>query len=220
MNWNFPRAVLLGTAVGLLGACSSTYYDALEKLGYAKRDLLVERVAKTEQAQTAAKEQFASALDHFLAVTKFDGGELERRYNDLNGELKRSEDRAQDVRDRIAAVEDVADELFREWKSELNQYTNASLRAQSERELDDTQRRYGELMRLMHRAADRMDPVLASFRDQVLFLKHNLNARALASLDTTDGNLRGDIDRLISDMEASIRESQAFIEGMQPPPAR
>lgn len=124
----------------LLAACSSTYYDAMEKLGYAKRDLLVERVAKTEEAQKQAKEQFASALDHFLAVTKVDGGELERRYKELDGELKRSEDRAKAVRDRIAAVQDVANALFREWKGELGQYTNSELRSQSERELEDTER--------------------------------------------------------------------------------
>jgi ElaB/YqjD/DUF883 family membrane-anchored ribosome-binding protein len=200
-----------------LCSCSSVYYDGLEKIGYAKRDLLVERVQKTEDAQTAAKKQFTSALDHFLAVTKVDGGELERRYNDLKGELQTSEDRAKDVRDRIAAVQDVADALFKEWESELGQYSNGNLRSQSERELRDTQGRYEELMRSMRRSADRMDPVLAAFRDQVLFLKHNLNARALASLDQTNRDLRGDIDRLIADMEASIQQSQAFIQGLQPP---
>jgi Skp family chaperone for outer membrane proteins len=216
MGSNFTRSIPLLTFVCLLAGCSSTYYEAMEKIGYAKRDLLVDRVAKAEQAQTAAKEEFSSALDHFLAVTKVDGGELERKYNDVNAELKRSEERAKEVRDRIAAVEDVANALFREWKSELGQYTNPSLRDQSERELNVTERRYDELMRTMRRAADRMDPVLANFRDQVLFLKHNLNARALASLDSTNRDLRGDIERLIADMEASIRESQTFIQAMQP----
>src|SRR5665213_1807724 len=101
MRISLIRTLVAASALALC-SCSATYYDALEKLGYAKRDLLVERVKKTEDAQTAAKKQFTSALDHFLAVTKVDGGELERRYNELNGELQRSEDRAKDVRDRIA----------------------------------------------------------------------------------------------------------------------
>ncbi len=216
MKPSLIRRGLMVAFVALSASCSSTYYDALEKLGYAKRDLLVERVKKTEESQTEAKEQFTSALDHFLSVTKINGGELEQKYNELNGELQRSEERAKDVRDRIASVRDVADALFGEWQKELGQYSSADLRAQSERELDITRSRYESLMRLMERSADRMDPVLAAFRDQVLFLKHNLNARALASLDTTDRDLRGDIDRLIADMEASIRESQAFIQGIQP----
>jgi hypothetical protein len=202
----------LGLMLVALAGCSSAYYGAMEKFGIAKREILVDRVEKTRDAQNAAKDQFASALDRFLAVTKTDGGELQQKYDQLNREFTRSEARAKEVRDRIAAVEDVAEALFREWKDELKQYSNPSLRRESERELDLTRRRYDELIRVMRRAADRMDPVLATFRDQVLFLKHNLNARALASLTTTNRELEADITRLVSDMEASIREAQQFID--------
>lgn len=204
-------AALLSTGAG----CSSVYYGTLEKFGYAKRDLLVDRVEEARQAQNAAKEQFSSALDHFLAVTKVDGGDLQRKYDALNREFTRSETRAQAVRDRIGAVEDVADALFREWKRELRQYSNASLRAESERQLERTEQRYEALLQVMRRASARMDPVLATFRDQVLFLKHNLNARALASLDRTNRELEADISRLIAEMEASIREAENFIRTLQ-----
>ncbi len=187
----------------------------MEKIGIAKRDILVDRVDATRKAQTEAKEQFASALERFQAVTKTDGGSLQRKYDALNRELQRSEDRAKEVRERIAAVDDVADALFREWKGELNQYSNASLRRESQHQLDATRERYDELLRLMRRAAERMDPVLATFRDQVLFLKHNLNAQAIASLDTTTRTLEADIARLIADMEASIREADAFIKELK-----
>lgn len=200
---------------GLSAGCSSVYYGTMEKFGYAKRDILVDRVDETRQAQADAKAQFASALEHFLAVTKVSGGELQAKYDELNKEYQRSEAAAKAVRDRIAAVEDVADELFVEWNKELAQYSNPSLRQQSQQQLDSTRRRYDELMKLMNRAADRMEPVLATFKDQVLFLKHNLNARAIASLDSTSRTLQADISRLIADMEASIRESEAFIKTLK-----
>lgn len=209
-----PLALLL-----VLAGCSSTYYNAMEKIGVPKREILVNRVDETRQSQTKAKEQFASALEHFLAVTKVDGGDLKEKYDDLSTELKHSESRAKEVHDRIAAVEDVADALFTEWKTELGQYANDSLRKESLRELDATRRRYDTLIRLMHRAADRMDPVLDTFRDQVLFLKHNLNARAIASLDTTSQTLNADVTRLIADMEASIREAESFIKNLAVTPA-
>src|SRR5688572_10342381 len=107
MNKWFPAG--LCAAVLLLGGCSSAYYGAMEKIGFAKREILVDRVEETRDAQNKAKEQFASALDHFLAVTKADGGELQRKYDSLNREFTRSETRAQAVRDRISAVEDVAE---------------------------------------------------------------------------------------------------------------
>ncbi len=209
----FVTAVV-ATAAALAG-CSSTYYGAMEKIGFHKREILVDRVEETRDAQNAAKEQFASALEEFLAVTKIDGGELQAKYNSLNREFQRSEQRAREVRDRIESVEDVAEALFNEWKAELKQYENANLRRESERAYDLTRRRYEDLIKVMRRAADRMEPVLSTFRDQVLFLKHNLNARALASLTTTNRELEADITRLITDMETSIREAEEFIRTLR-----
>lgn len=209
------RSLCLLALLPLLAGCSSTYYNAMEKIGFHKREILVDRVEETRDAQNAAKEQFASALEQFLAVTKVDGGELQAKYNSLNREFQRSEERAREVRDRINSVEDVAEALFDEWKAELKQYENANLRRESERAYDLTRRRYEDLIKVMRRAADRMEPVLSTFRDQVLFLKHNLNARALASLTTTNRELEADITRLITDMETSIREAEEFIKTLR-----
>jgi hypothetical protein len=211
------RSCLIAFAA-LLAGCSGAYYGAMEKFGVAKREILADRVEKTREAQKDAKEQFASALERFIAVTKADGGDLQRKYDELNREFQRSETRAKEVRERIAAVEDVAEALFREWKQELAQYTNASLRSDSQRQLDTTRRRYDALLSLMRRAAERMDPVIATFRDQVLYLKHNLNARAIASLGQTHRTLEADISRLISDMETSIREAENFIKDLKSGP--
>lgn len=210
-----PLRLLLGVAALSLGGCSSAYYGAMEKIGFAKREILVDRVEKARAAQTEAKEQFASALERFLAVTKTHGGDLQRKYDEFSRDFSRSETRAREVRDRIAAVEDVAEALFREWKQELGQYSSASLRSDSQGQLDETRRRYDALVGLMRRAAGRMDPVLNTFRDQVLYLKHNLNARALSSLDTTHRALEADISRLVSDMENSIREADNFIRELK-----
>ena len=202
----------------LLAGCSGAYYQAMEKFGIAKRDILADRVEETREAQSEAKEQFADALQRFLAVTKTGGGDLQAKYEQLNDEFEKSQARAKEVRDRIAAVEDVAEALFREWKQELGQYSNASMRRDSERQLEQTRRRYDALIGLMRTAEQRMEPVLATFRDQVLYLKHNLNARALAQLDRTNRTLEADISRLVSDMEASIREAENFIRDLKAEP--
>jgi Protein of unknown function (DUF2959) len=203
------------TLVLALAGCSGAYYSAMEKVGFAKREILADRVEKTRTAQTEAKQQFASAVEHFLAVTKIEGGDLQRKYEELSKDLAHSETRAKDVRDRIASVADVAEALFAEWKDELAKYSSPSLRAESQSQLDATRRSYDELIRLMRRAADRMDPVLTTFRDQVLFLKHNLNAQALSSLTTTHRALEADISQLTSDMEVSIREAENFVKSMK-----
>lgn len=207
--------LLLAVALLAAAGCSGVYYDAMEKVGIPKRKILVDRVESARGAQQEAKVQFASALEQFLAVTKVPIGELQSAYDKLNTELKRSESRAKEVRDRIASIDSVAQALFKEWNDELAQYTNATLRAQSERQLGATRTRYAALMKVMEQAAARMEPVLVAFRDQVLFLKHNLNAQAVSALSGTSRDLRQDISRLIADMEKSIKEADAFISSMQ-----
>jgi hypothetical protein len=211
--------LLLTCLVGLSG-CSSVYYGAMEKVGIPKRKILVDRVGAARAAQQDAKVQFSSALAQFLAVTKVPATELQATYEKLDGEFKRSEARAQAVRDRIAAIDSVAQALFDEWATELGQYKSATLRAQSDRQLTATRNRYAALMRAMDQAAAGMNPVIDAFRDQVLFLKHNLNAQAITALGGSTRELQQDITRLVADMEKSIKEADAFIASMQatPPP--
>jgi hypothetical protein len=189
----------------------------MEKVGVHKRDILVDRVVDARDAQEEAKQQFSSALDQFRSVIDFDGGELQDRYEELNAVFEESEDRAEAVSARIEAVEDVSEALFDEWTEELDLYTNSKLRAASARQLKSTQSRYRSMMKAMRSAERKMEPVLSAFRDQVLFLKHNLNAQAILSLKSEFRSIKSDIGRLIKDMEIAIAESNKFVEKLQQP---
>jgi hypothetical protein len=207
---------VVAAAAGLwLAGCQSVYYDTMERFGYEKREILVDRVEAARESQEEAKEQFESALEQFQAVTGFEGGDLEREYRRLKAELDASEDRADEVRERIEGVESVAGDLFSEWRDELGQYSSPELRRASERQLRETERRYEQLIATMRRAESKIDPVLDAFRDRVLFLKHNLNARAIASLRSDLGEVQSDIASLVSEMNTSIAEADAFIESMR-----
>lgn len=207
--------VVLSSLVLLLPGCQKAYFGTMEKLGFQKREILSSRVEKARDAQKEAGEEFRSALDRFRAVVNVQGGELERKYETLNASFEKSEARAKEVRERIDAVEDVAGALFDEWEDELGQYSDARLRSESRRKLADTRRLYKELIRTMRRTEKRMDPVLGAFRDQVLFLKHNLNAKAVASLRPELGRIEADVERLVREMEGSIREADAFIKRLE-----
>lgn len=193
------------------------YYRALEAVGVHKRDVLVERVRDAQNEQSAAKKQFASALEQFSALADFQGGDLQAAYEKARGGYERSRARADAVRQRIDGVQSVGDALFDEWKSELAQYQNANLRRSSERQLADTRARYDQMLRAMRNAEQTLEPVLGTFNDQVLFLKHNLNARAVASLNGNLAVLRVGIAALIREMETSISEADRFVQQMSPP---
>jgi len=214
------RPLRLCLAVLLLGGlasagCQSAYYGTMEKLGVHKRDILVDRVEKARDSQQEAKEQFVSALDRFQHVVKVPDTPLDEKYQTLKGELDRSEAKAADVRDRIEQVEDVAEALFDEWEAELKQYSSDSLRRSSAAKLKETRRRYNQMIKAMKRAEAKIDPVLVPLRDQVLYLKHNLNAQAIASLQSELRTIKTDVSTLIKEMEKAINEADLFIKGME-----
>lgn len=209
------RFLFLASAIVLFSACETAYYGTMEQFGVHKRDILVDRIGEAQSAQEDGQEQFRDALEQFRSVVNFDGGELQQVYDRLNSEFEDTEAAAERIRDRIKDVESVADALFDEWDDELDLYTNQTLRRDSEQQLRDTRTRYSRLIGAMQRAEATLDPVLDSLRDNVLYLKHNLNARAIASLRGELDTINTDVDRLISAMEIAIAESDRFIAEMR-----
>ena len=210
------RRLLLTCCVMLtFSGCQSAYYSAMEKAGVHKRDILVDRVEDARDSQQDAKQQFKDALERYRSVVKVNGGDLEQRYEALNREYEASVAAANDVRARIEAVEDVAEALFDEWEDELQQYSNASLKSASARELSRTRSEYRTLLQRMKAAEKRIAPVLAVLRDQVLFLKHNLNARAIGALQGEYRTLQSNVDQLMADMQRAIDEADSFIRRLQ-----
>jgi hypothetical protein len=191
--------------------CSTAYYGAMEKVGIHKRDILVDRVEEARDAQSEAQEQFKSALEQFGAVIKIENTDLKKAYDKLNAEYEDSEKAAKKVSERIDKVESVAGDLFEEWEEELSLYKSADLRRSSKQKLQITKTRYREMLASMHRAEKSMTPVLRTFRDNVLFLKHNLNAQAIGSLREEFSTLKGEIDGLIKNMNEAIQTSNKFI---------
>ena len=204
----------LALCVLLLAGCESAYYGVNEQFGRLKNDILVDRVESAMEAQEDAKEEFRSAFEQFEAVIGMPDTDLKRAYRTLSGSFEDADDKAKSVRDRIDAVEDVSADLFDEWAEELEQISNRDLRARSKAQLSASQSNYAVLIKAMKRAESRMQPVLTSFQDHVLFLKHNLNAQAISSLKGELGSIETNVGRLIEEMEASISEAQDFIKGM------
>ncbi|WIO74337.1 DUF2959 domain-containing protein [Porticoccaceae bacterium LTM1] len=205
------KHIALITICALFAGCETAYYNAWEKVGVHKRDILVDRIEDTQEAQEDTQEQFKDALEQYRAVVNFDGGNLERLYNKLNAEFEDSEEAAGEIAERIAAVEDVAEDLFDEWREELKLYKNERLRRDSERKLNATKTQYRELLASMRRAEKSVHPVLDTLRDQTLYLKHNLNARAIDSLKGELTRIDADVNRLIAEMQRSIDEANRFI---------
>lgn len=209
------QSTVMVVCLAALVGCSTTYYSTLEKVGIHKRDLMVSRVEDARDAQEDAKQQFQSALEQFTSVVAVKGGDLEQKYNTLNDAYRESEKKADIVSKRIVRVEDVSEALFDEWEDELSLYSSPRLREESRKKLEQTRRDYTRLIKAMKRAEKKIQPVLVAFRDQVLYLKHNLNAQAISSLKNELVAIEDNVAGLVSEMEASIKEAEQFIEALR-----
>ncbi|KIO37910.1 DUF2959 domain-containing protein [Shewanella sp. cp20] len=207
-------AAALG-AVVMLSGCQSAYYGAMEKVGYHKRDIMVDRVNAAKESQEEAQEQFSSALEEMQALLNHDGGDLQSAYEKARDEYESSQEAADEVSDRIDKVEDVAEALFDEWQAEISEISKASLRRNSETKLRETRRSYEQLVRTMRRAESKMPPILTAMKDNMLYLKHNLNAQAIGAIKGEFASLQTDISSLIKEMNKSIAESNRFIQSME-----
>ena len=210
----WPAIALALLCLAAAAGCRSTYYAAYEKFGVHKRDLLKKRVVAARDEQQAASVEFKDALTRLKELTKFDGGKLEARYRQLQGDYDDCAKRVEAVRSRIRDVESVAEDLFTEWEKEIKQIGTDSLRANSRRQLADTRIRYDEMIAALKKAEATMPPVLAKFHDYVLALKHTLNAAAISSLQGESAVIQADITRLIGDMTNSIARADEFLKGL------
>jgi ElaB/YqjD/DUF883 family membrane-anchored ribosome-binding protein len=206
-----PLLALAAVAALLLAGCQSAYYAAMERVGYEKRDILQSRVKSARDAQSEAKKEITDALTEFGKVVNYQGGDLETQYKRLSKQLDDSEDAAKNVKKRVAEVQDVGEALFREWRGELAKYQNPELRSKSEAQLKTTRVRYDQMIGAMKQAEARLDPALQPLRDQVLYLKHNLNSRAIAGLKGEVAKVDTQVNQLVADLNRAIAEADRFI---------
>ncbi len=207
------KLTLIWLALSAAG-CSTVYYSVWETLGKEKRDLLRDNVEGVREDQEDVSEQFESTLERIRAVYGIEGGELEDKYDRLKKDYDRSVERADELKERIRTVKEIAADLFAKWEREIGEISDTGLQQRSRTQLKETQSRYDDLEKALGKTEARLDPVLTKFKDQVLFLKHNLNAQAIGSLETEVQSIQRDVDGLLGDLRASIQEADQFIQGL------
>ncbi|KAF3977647.1 MAG: DUF2959 domain-containing protein [Methylococcales symbiont of Iophon sp. n. MRB-2018] len=191
---------------------NSFYYLGRESLfGHHKRDIVVIHVEQACNSLKSTRDQFQDALQQFKDIVKIEQTSLDHRYMLLKRQYEFCQAKADDVNSRIAIIEEVSASLFNEWNEELEQYSNPALRIKSRQQLKASRQQYNRLIKTMRKAESRIHLVLSAFKDQVLFLKHNLNAKAIAAIQHEFVEIAIDISQLIEAMEITINEASQFV---------
>lgn len=211
--------LILATSIFIIslfsGCANSMYYAGMEKAGFHKRDIMVSRVHKVQESQIETQEEFKSALEQFGSLVTIKDTNLKEAYEKFNNEYEDVKEAAEDLSTRINKLEDVSLALFEEWEEELNLYKNQKLKAQSQKNLKDTKSRYTKMMKSMRTSEKSMKPILDTLQDNVLVLKHSLNAQAIGALQGEFGTLKKEISNLLDKMTISIKASDTFIKEMK-----
>ena len=192
--------------------CSSLYYATWEQFGKEKRDLLRDSVVTARHEQKEAGRQFRDALTQLQQSYLVTPTQLQGRYEQLKEQHRKLTSRYDALDTRIPKLNNIATDLFQEWREEADTIGNRSFRQQSLDQLAETRARYTAMRSALVRTQDRCRPVLKKLNDYVLFLKHNLNARAIGALQGEADDVIEGLTELIDEMNQSIAETDAFIE--------
>ena len=215
LNIRLSKAVAAPVMFSLLliTGCTSLYNATMEGVfGYEKRELFKKSVTALQSEQKDAQKEFKDALTRLKELYGFHGGELESVYEKVKSSYERCDGEAKTVHTRIENMEDLAKSMFSEWEKEIQQYTNPNLAATSRDQLRLTKDRYAQLSRTVREAESAMQPVLGQLKDNVLFLKHNLNASAIGSLQGEASGIQKQIEQLLTQMNTAIAASDSFIK--------
>jgi chromosome segregation ATPase len=195
-------------------AVNDAKYSAYETVGLEKRDLFKREVSNVKEDQEDTGEAFKDALTRLKEIYNVDGGDLEKQYSKLKDSLDDAKAESTDLSARIRKVDEVANDLFVEWKEEINEIKTSDLRSKSSKKLSETKNRYHKLEQQLNRSEKKIGPVLAKLNDQVLYLKHNLNAKAIGGLKEEQGKIQADIKSLIKEVDESTRQADVFIQSL------
>lgn len=204
--------LLLGLV--FFSGCQGFYYSTMETLGSHKRDILVDRVKDCADRMDKAKQEFQALNTKLEKITKADISKVDSLYKELNSQSKKCHSKAIDLDRRVNNIRTVGKDLFREWEEELEEYHNETFRRSSEKRMEERRRKYLETVHLLKSAQKYSEPALSSASDYVLFLKHNLNAQALNSLDNEIDTVQQKIKFLVEKMELATDNARNFLVEM------
>lgn len=206
---------LLTAGVMILAGCSQTYYGTMETFGKHKRQLVTDHVLNVRDAQSSVSQKFTVALEQFQVSSTLRGVMLEEKYKELQNLYAACDSSTGKLESEIDKLNNVLDAMFEEWQGELEGYSDPQLRRASEDRLNRTMARYDKLVMGFERGTENIYPALKAYKDQLLFVKHNLNAQADGSVKQEFGKFQSQITSLLRQLDASMAECDSFIALIQ-----
>lgn len=208
--------------LALLSAACATGGASIRVLGGsdAPHRELVEHVHAAGAEACAAHADFRAAFELYQRLTAPQAVELEALSEQFEAALEECHDHAEELAERLEGARREHEALLEGWNAELARFSGETLRGKSEAMLQDTEARSQHVLAALERAQGSLQPVLLKLQDYALFFHHNLNARAIATLQDTYKGFDAEFRVLEGEFLRAEREVAGFLAAfVEPEPA-
>ena len=184
--------------------------------GHKRTDELIERIDETVKEMREGRKRVEKTLGAYHEM--FSREEKRRRsaYKDLVKSLDKQEERSKKLRERFKQPEKTAGKYFKEWNNSLKVIKKGELRDRSAARIDETRRRYNELIRAGEEAQNGFCPVVEGLEDQVVYLGHDLNQTSVESLETDRAKINDEARGLMARIDSFAVAADAYVASLNP----
>ncbi len=215
-----PRAIAAALVLASVPACSFVNNMIKGKTGPADVDDLVAAVENVQKELDVSKGTMLAAVQGLQAITAPDfQGDAVKAYEQLVDVVENSEDQAEDLRKSIEKMQAEAVPVFDQWTKDLEAYSNPEMRQRSQARLSAARERYDAVVAAVEPVLVEYEAINQSFRDHVLFLKHDMNPAALATIQDDVRRIAKDATSLDSRFNGGRAAATAYIESSAQPKA-
>jgi phosphoenolpyruvate-protein kinase (PTS system EI component) len=212
-RYSHVRAVAAALVLASLPACSFVNNMIRGKTGPADVDDLVAAVEKVNKELDLSKATMLAAVQKLQGATAPDfQGDAVKAHKELVAAVEDSEDQAEDLRKGIEKMQAAAVPVFDQWTKDLEAYSNPEMRQRSQARLSAARERYDSVLAAVEPLLVEYETVNQSLRDHVLFLKHDMNPAALATIQDDVRRVAKDAAGLDGRFNSGRAAATAYIE--------
>lgn len=176
-------------------------------------DELLTRIERVQAETAVAKDAVHAALDELCRIVSpgFQG-DAAAEFAKFIAASERSEEQGETLRDVTEPMQEAASDVFQRWTKDMEAFGNSRLRQRSQTRLDETRTRFQGIVGATQAAQISLDAFHDDMRDLALFLRHDLNSAAVASIRTDVRALNEQIRDVDTRFDATVAAARAYVE--------
>ena len=206
------KAVVLLVAGALLAPVAVRAQDE----GLKQVDRLIKVSGETVQSIAEAKLQLERTVTGYNAILAEQAKDRRGAYKDLIKDKDNTQTKVEAVRQRVAGMEQEANTLFAAWAKNVEGITEEGLRKKSQARLDDTKKRFGDILSAGKQAREAYDPFMKQLADQITYMGHDLNPEAVASLKPDAAKLNDQATKVFARVDETMKVAREYINSLRP----